>query len=498
MATIEELIDTADVNRHASEADEEMTPLLLACQGNHPTVVERLLTHPDIQLECSDVFGYRAIHHAAKGGRLDILSSLLLKNAEVNAVTGTKQDTALIFACEYGKEAIVEGSPDFAGCIRLLLSRDADVNKAEIDGWTPLHTLCRYSDDVDMVRTLIGHWAGVDTKDPDNYTPLIHAAFRGCLGSCEVLLEHGAAINTQDDQGATPLFHAAQSGYTHCIDPFIRAGADVTLADINGWTPLGSAAFYGHVATVEALVAAGSNVNHQANDNMTALSGTVEQGHSGCLEVLLKAGAELIVNDEGDTPLMYAAEKGHLKCMEMILERDQDVNVYNDSKETALYCAAKGGHTACLNRLLQAGADPKRKSVKGCTPLHAACMPKGVECAQILVPLSDRDAKDDGGRTALYWACQEGQVGCVELLLSTGANPNTHTEDKSTPLKIAIDKVNIAIVKLLLRHRVRIDWKVKRNPIRLAKKTKNKYLINLLTLYKNNRRLYYKRMNKYF
>ena len=361
-----------------------MTPLTLACERNQPAVVEILVKHPDIQIERADHFGWRPTHHAARYGRLDILFSLLLHNAQVNVRTRKLKDTPLILACLYGKDKLVEDSPDFPGCIRLLLDNGADVNMAEEEGWTPLHTLCRYSDDVDMARTLIGHWAGVNTKDPDDYTPLIHAVYRGCVATLETLLEHGAVINCQEKEGATPLYSAAELGFDNCMEALIRAGADV---------------------------------------NLTATDGT--------------------------TPLIRACDFGHAKCAEVLLRNGADFTVQDEEGGTALYTSTEEGHFDCIELLLKAGADPKQRAISGCTALQVATSCGRTECLELLLPLSDIDAVDNKGRTALYWACKNGKEKCAELLIRIGADANVCRADGRSPYDIAAKKKHLNIVRLL-------------------------------------------------
>ena len=358
--------------------------MTFACQGNHIGIVEKLLAHPDIKVDLTDKSGWTPLHHAADRGYLDIWFLLLSKGVEVNAKTSDMKHSPLLLACECGEEAKspADKSADYPGCIRLLLDKGANVNATDKEGWTPLHTLCRCSDDADLERTLIGHWAGVDTKDPDDYTPLTHAAFRVCPATSQVLLEHGASINSQEHIGITPLYYAATTGSSSCVEALIRAGADVNLS-----------------------------------------------------------------NNEGTSPLVRACEKGHARCAEILLKNGADINVQEEGKSSALYFSAQEGNVGCLQLLLREGADPKQRFVAGCTALQVACSHDKVECAEILLPLSDIDAVDDEGRTALYWACKEGKETTVELLIRKGTNKTIC--DGSSARYIAMLNNNISIVKLL-------------------------------------------------
>ena len=384
MDVIEELINMVDIN-YRCKLSKRMTPLSFACQGNHLGIVEKLLAHPDIEVGHADKNGWTPLHHAADRGYLDISFQLLFNGAEVNATTSVMKHSPLLLACEFGEEANspVDISADYPGCIRLLLDKGANVNASDNEGWTPLHTLCRYSEDADLVRTLIGHWAGVNTKDPDDYTPLSHAAFRGCSATTQVLIDHGASINSQENTGVTPLYFAASDGSISCVEALLLAGADVNLC---------------------------------AND--------------GC------------------SPLIRACEEGHARCADILLQNGADIKHEDEDKSSALYLSAQEGHVDCLQLLLREGADPNRRSVAGCTALQVACSHDKVECAEILLPLSDIDAVDDEGRTALYWACKEGKAKTAEFLLRNGASQNITASDGISPTQIAKLNDHTNIVKL--------------------------------------------------
>jgi ankyrin repeat protein len=68
--------------------------------------------------------------------------------------------------------------------------------------------------------------------------PLEIAATNGHAETVERLLEGGALINYQRPDGVTPLFMASQNGHTNVVDVLLRHGADPNLANHDGGTPL--------------------------------------------------------------------------------------------------------------------------------------------------------------------------------------------------------------------------------------------------------------------
>mmetsp|Transcript_35692 Transcript_35692/g.68467 ORF Transcript_35692/g.68467 Transcript_35692/m.68467 type:complete len:322 (+) Transcript_35692:61-1026(+) len=72
--------------------------------------------------------------------------------------------------------------------------------------------------------------------------------------------------------------------------------------------------------------------------------------------------------------------------------------------------------------------------------LWAACA-QGHEhiAAELLQHGADLDYIDDTGFTALLWAVEASELGCVKLLIEAGADVNAHTETGATPLIMACD-----------------------------------------------------------
>ena len=61
--------------------------------------------------------------------------------------------------------------------------------------------------------------------------------------------------------------------------------------------------------------------------------------------------------EEGRTPLQYAAREGHVDIVKMLIENDAKVNATDFNDCTALHHAARGGHVDVVKVLIQNGAD---------------------------------------------------------------------------------------------------------------------------------------------
>eukprot|EP00050_Salpingoeca_kvevrii_P004321 m.251501 g.251501 ORF g.251501 m.251501 type:complete len:172 (-) comp10975_c0_seq15:543-1058(-) len=109
----------------------------------------------------------------------------------------------LLIAAANGEDAEVKNTPlqsalDYTqtSTIKLLLSRGADVNCKDVEGFTPLLNAVRCSDQ-GTAEMLIAHGADVNCGNNCGFTPLHSAVKRNCTSTAEMLLAHGADINSK-------------------------------------------------------------------------------------------------------------------------------------------------------------------------------------------------------------------------------------------------------------------------------------------------------------
>jgi len=136
------------------------------------------------------------------------------------------------------------------------------------------------------VRALLSAQADVNAAGMNGETPLILAAQRGHASVVGALLRHGADHATRDAQGFSPLLYASQAGHQRVVEILIRHRVDVDGGDMDGFTPLMYASASGHVACVEALVAAGADQQARAADGTAARQLAELEQHSEVLAIL--------------------------------------------------------------------------------------------------------------------------------------------------------------------------------------------------------------------
>lgn len=152
-------------------------------------------------------------------------------------------------------EAASRGEID---AVRALLSSGMSPDAAAPNGGTALMAAAR-SYRVDAVELLLAARADVHRRTSDGFTAL-HAAVGepsrtpDLQGQCvDLLLAHGAAADAKTNTGLTPLMNAAWVGCLPAVLSLLSAGASVSHRNVRGDTALDLARKRGHERIVEVL-----------------------------------------------------------------------------------------------------------------------------------------------------------------------------------------------------------------------------------------------------
>lgn len=189
----------------------------------------------------------------------------------------------------------------------------------------------------------------------------------------------------------------------------------------------------------------------------------------------------------GLSALMAAAANGSSECVAELVEAsevDQDFN-----GKTALMMAVEAndhGSIRCVEILLAAGADAKRRQPDGLTCLLAATLnprPEGLAKTLALAAASDPSATPTGRDwelTALMIAAKRRDEPRVEALAKMGAIDQTSKEGGWTALSLAAQLESLPIVDILLREgaqdapdhlgRTALIWAARRGSAMIARR----------------------------
>ncbi|XP_076234971.1 nuclear factor NF-kappa-B family member relish isoform X2 [Calliopsis andreniformis] len=164
----------------------------------------------------------------------------------------------------------------------------------------------------------------------------------------------------------------------------------------------------------------------------------------------------------GDTALHAALRYGQrdiVKYILMLISNDKNckmlVNGQNSSGKTPLHYAVLQNQPEITKALLMLGGDPNRSDEHGFSPLHAAVrIPEAGACVDALLAeqITDIEAHNDAGWTALHLAAEAGSYDAVCSLVRAGANVNnTDMSYGRTALHIAVEGGHKNIVEYLLK-----------------------------------------------
>ncbi|XP_032893019.1 ankyrin repeat and SOCS box protein 2-like [Amblyraja radiata] len=123
------------------------------------------------------------------------------------------------------------------------------------------------------------------------------------------------------------------------------------------------------------------------------------------------------------TDLHCEASRGNIERLQALLcvAGEDQINKKDYYGKSPLYWAAYKGQRACIELLLEYGADANSQCKHGATPLHAVI---GLfpDCALLLIQNgADVDLPDNWGVTPMYLAACSGQLDCLRLLVLSGA-----------------------------------------------------------------------------
>ncbi|HWK55216.1 MAG TPA: ankyrin repeat domain-containing protein [Hyphomicrobiales bacterium] len=297
-----------------------------------------------------------------------------------------------------------------------LIDAGVDVNAAASDGTTALHWAAYYGK-ADLVGLLISREAKVNVRNDYGSSPMTEAAVRGDHDILQLLLEAGADVESPNLEGQTALMAVSRTGNLEAAKLLLDHGADVNAAE--GWggqTALMWAAARHHPAMMRLLIGAGAEVEQRAIvrdwERLVTAEPRVKEMQRG-----------------GYTAMLYAAREACLACVEVLLEAGADINRPTPDNVSPLVLALLNMHYDLARYLLEHGADPGQWDYWGRTPLFAA-----VDLS--ILPLSARGDLPPMQDTSA--------VDVARMLLEAGVDPDFRLKlappPRNTPYDRAYDK----------------------------------------------------------
>lgn len=312
--------------------------------------------------------------------------------------------------------------------------------------------------------------ADVDHRNADGSTPLQWAVYRGDAAEAARLLDAGADVFLANDYGATPMGLAAEVGDAAILKLLLEAGADADSPNPDGQTALLAVARTGNLEAAQLLLDHGAAVDARENwGGQTALMWASARRHPEMMQLLLSNGAGIDarsidrdyqrhvqaegrpknLDSGGLTPLLYAARENCMACVEVLLDNGADIDLPDPDGVSPLHVAIMNANWDLARQLILAGADVNQWDIFGEAPLFTAV---GLR------------SQVSGGRASIDPLNETDGMSILRMLLDHGANPNmqlffrpanvrgsTMTRG-STPLIRAATNADIEVLNLLLEY----------------------------------------------
>lgn len=251
------------------------------CEGDVEAAREHLDSGAEVDGRC--IGWYTALMDAAFEGHRPMLTLLLERGADVDAVDGEYGTTSLFKALQ----------GDHWDAARLLIEHGANPTVGEV---SPLRSVI----EDDMPESLLVLLeAGVDPNDVKTFhqSLLMEAVQRGHTRIVTVLLQAGADAEWEEDIAhSTALSHAARSGHAEIAKLLLDHGAKVDIA---------LAAHLGLEDRVREFLDNGIDPNTMGVRLRTPLQSAVIGGHLVVVRLLIDKGADVNLG-KGWTPLKIA------------------------------------------------------------------------------------------------------------------------------------------------------------------------------------------------
>lgn len=244
------------------------------------------------------------------------------------------------------------------------------------------------------------------------------------------------------------LMKAAAGGDAALVAKFLKSDKDswVAARDKTGRTALHAAAEKGHAAVARLLLDAGADIDLRDNYGSSPLGLAISSKHNGIVELLLQKGARTKGDGRNTPPLAIAAARNNLGAMDLLLAAKADP----DEGQPLLTAAQFNNREAAL-KLVAAGAKIDVHDDYYRYPLHFAASTGSLDLARALLDagadINLRDASN--GYAPLHWAVIYGHNLVVELLMEKGARTDVAINNGQTPLELAYEKKNVAVIRLL-------------------------------------------------
>lgn len=212
----------------------------------------KLLIDNKANINYTDENGFNPLNIAIESGDMEVTKFLITNGANVNSLM---QDGVSLIGY-----AIAQNNMDL---LQILIENGANVNYTNGDSWadTPLKTASRLGLD-NVVRILLTRNVDINAVDMNGNTALHTAALNSQLSIVKLLLEKNPNLDIQNKVGNTALHLAVISGNIDIVGELVLKGANTRIRNNDGKYPRDIARANNSAAIFEVLrEAENKNIN---------------------------------------------------------------------------------------------------------------------------------------------------------------------------------------------------------------------------------------------
>ncbi|KAG6483019.1 hypothetical protein ZIOFF_059659 [Zingiber officinale] len=219
---------------------------------------------------------------------------------------------------------------------------------AEDSSKNDVYTAAAYGDLEKLQRLVEVEGCSVSEPDGAGYYALQWAALNNRTASVQYIIEHGGDVNATDNTGQTALHWSSVRGHIQVADVLLKEGARVDVSDLYGYQSTHVAAQYGQTAFLYHIVIRwNADPDIPDNDGRSPLHWAAYKGFADCIRLLLFLDAYRGRQDkEGCTPLHWAAIRGNLEACTVLVQagKKEDLMIADNTGLTPAQLASDKGH----------------------------------------------------------------------------------------------------------------------------------------------------------
>ncbi len=233
------------------------------------------------------------------------------------------------------------------------------------------------SSDATAMESLLYYDLEVNFELSDGETLLSHAVNLSNFNLVKLLIDEGANVNFAGKSGWLPLHLALVSNNVEIAKYLVKHKADPAIPMPDGTSVLDQAIQLGNdelITIIENKIKPNKSVEtKEFKPNINHMLVASEMGNIEIMIMLWVKGIDINSrNEDGFTPLMFAANAGQLKAVKFLLDNNAKINQTSNDGVTALMLAAINKHNTIVETLVDHGADISKSTIQGIDVLSIA------------------------------------------------------------------------------------------------------------------------------